>query len=626
MADLCSGQDLRELLTRKGIVHGIDQEVLGYAAACIDRAETLTGPLLLASGTPAVFSWKGTQPRFAPSPQIIVEPDENGQIRQVEIALVPLIRKGELLTEQGRPTTPNTGRNIFGQEITCLFPGEQVVEPGENVTVDEASQQLIATASGYPVFTSTRKESLQLLHISIDRLIRTTPDRMQALLTLKPAPSGQALPAQDTVFEILDEEQINFGRLKHAIGLCLERCASEKRPQTAIIALGSLPIKGKDAWLRFEMEVGCLPGKVMGNGEIDFRERNMFIGVNKDQLIAYKMPPSKGIPGRDIYGMPIDPMPGKDMAVRAMDDAALDMTTGEIRALRSGVLSMVTENSVKVCSRQVVAQDVDYETGNIFSLDALEIKGSIKSKFKVNALGDVVVSGDVEKAQLRSDSNVVVKGGLIGKLATIRARGDVDIHFVVHGRILSGGAIVLRQNASYCRLHTTGDLHCSPSSRIISSQLVAARSITAGTIGTDIADPSLLAAAVSPEQLQRFFELRRTVAEQAEAIETRRRRIGQDATCEDFDELIETHKESRKQFDALNLILPEDQKTADHGLSHALECAIFVKGKVFAGTEIRIGNSSMILPMTMSNVSFRLQDHAADHGRSRDIRIIPNQK
>ena len=275
---------------------------------------------------------------------------------------------------------------------------------------------------------------------------------------------------------------------------------------------------------------------------------------------------------------------------------------------------MVTENSVKVCSRQVVAQDVDYETGNIFSRDALEIKGSIKSKFKVNALGDVVVSGDVEKAQLRSDSNVVVKGGLIGKLATIRARGDVDIHFVVHGRILSGGAIVLRQNASYCRLHTTGDLHCSPSSRIISSQLVAARSITAGTIGTDIADPSLLAAAVSPEQLQRFFELRRTVAEQTEAIETRRRRIGQDATCEDFDELIETHKESRKQFDALNLILPEDQKTADHGLSHALECTIFVKGKVFAGTEIRIGNSSMILPMTMSNVSFRLQDHAVDHG------------
>ena len=192
MADLCSGQDLRELLTRKGIVHGIDQEVLGYAAACIDRAETLTGPLLLASGTPAVFSWKGTQPRFAPSPLIIVEPDENGQIRQVEIALVPLIRKGELLTEQGRPTTPNTGRNIFGQEITCLFPGEQVVEPGENVTVDEASQQLIATASGYPVFTSTRKESLQLLHISIDRLIRTTPDRMQALLTLKPAPSGHS--------------------------------------------------------------------------------------------------------------------------------------------------------------------------------------------------------------------------------------------------------------------------------------------------------------------------------------------------------------------------------------------------------------------------------------------------
>ena len=37
------------------------------------------------------------------------------------------------------------------------------------------------------------------------------------------------------------------------------------------------------------MDVGPVAGKLMGDGSIDFRERRMFIGVNKGELIATKV-------------------------------------------------------------------------------------------------------------------------------------------------------------------------------------------------------------------------------------------------------------------------------------------------------------------------------------------------
>jgi uncharacterized protein (DUF342 family) len=290
------------------------------------------------------------------------------------------------------------------------------------------------------------------------------------------------------------------------------------------------------------------------------------------------------------------------------------------------VLSLVTENAVKVCSRQVVAQDIDYETGNIFTRDAVEIKGSVKPKFKVNALGDILITGDVENGQVRSDGNIVIKGGVTGQQATVHARGDLDLAFVVQGRVTSGGKLLLRQHGSHCRLYASGELHCNPSSRIIAAQLVAFGSLTVGSIGSDIATPSLLAAGVAPELLQLFFELRRTLTEQNEAIASLRRHQRASRESEELIELLEAQAESQKQLDGLNLMAVQGQVPVDLGLSHSLTCTIAVKGKVFAGTEIRIGNSRTILPMTMSNVCFRLQEQVAANTNERPILSVPNKK
>ena len=618
-------EDVRALLARTGIVHGLNHEAIARAEDSVNRALPLAAPLQLALGTAPVAARKGLHPCHFPTPLFFAETDAEGKTRQAETQLAPLVRVGEVVAKAGPPTSAEAGKNIFGQEISCPFPTEQTVHPGNNVVLDPDAGRLTAAVLGYPSFSVGRRGSTEHLTLGVDRLIRVTPDRMQAVLHLRPAPPGHALPDRDDILHMLDDEGIVFGRLPHAIQKALDLCAADQRPQNAIIALGALPIKGKDAWLRFAMEIGPLPGKILGNGEIDFRERNMFVGVNKDQLIAVKIAPSSGTPGCDIFGEPIAPLPGTDIVVRAMDDATLDEATGQIRALRSGVLSMVSENSVKVCSRHVVDKHVDYLTGNIISRDAVDVRGSIKAKFKVNALGDVLVAGDVEKGQLRSDGNAVIKGGVIGRIASVQARGDVDVAFVVQGRILSGKTLVLRQHASHCHLHSSGVILCETSSRIIASHLVAFGSIIAGSVGSDMAPPSLLAAAVAPEQLQRYFELRRLMADQAEAIEALRRRLGQTGESEELTDLTAEYENNSKQLTRLNLIGAKDRQSAHQALAHAMQCSIVVRGKIFAGTELRIGNSAMTLTASLTNVCFRLRDHVAAGANKRDIVIAPNK-
>jgi uncharacterized protein (DUF342 family) len=551
---------------------------------------------------------------------------EDGELSSTEILLFPLVESGTVLAEPGPPSRPETGRNIHGDEITCPFPPEQQVVAGENSQLDEESGRLLATATGYPAYRITRKGSSEQLQLGIEPLIRVTPDKMQALLCLKPAPPGDNLPTQKYIESLLRQMEITSGLLPLAITHCLEQCAHLQRPQTAAVALGILPVKGRDAWLRFTMDIGPIPGKVMGNGEIDYRERNMFIGVNKDQVIAIRVPPTPGSPGRDVHGSVIAQAAGKDITIRVTDDAAFDPDTNEIRASRSGVLSMVSEGAVKVCSRQVISQDIDFKTGNLISRDALEIKGSVKPKFRVNALGDILIHGNIEKAQIRSDANVVVQTGMVGDHSVIRCRGDVDIQFVERGRIFAGGSVLLRRSGYYCRIHTDGNCNAPPSSRILASQVVASGSLIVGTIGSENAEPSLIAAAVSPEQFQALFNLRREVAIRKETLDSLQRRLGPEAQSEELDELLDEYRASRRTLEQFNLIAVDASTAPDQGLSQALACSITVKGTIFAGTEIRIANSRLILGSTMTDVCFRLREHIAHDTCLRDILILPNKK
>ena len=108
-----------------------------------------------------------------------------------------------------------------------------------------------------------------------------------------------------------------------------------------------------------------------------------------------------------------------------------------------------------------------------------------------------------------------------------------------------------------------------------------------------------------------------------DALERLQRRIGPDAKSEELEQLQQAYNEIHRALCELNLITSLNDPGSDKGLSHALECAIVIKGTIHTGSEIRIGNSKMIVPLPMSNVCFRLTEQIAPGATSRDIVGIP---
>ncbi|NOQ47004.1 MAG: DUF342 domain-containing protein [Desulfobulbaceae bacterium] len=596
-------KNIQTLLNKRGIVHGIDEQAVARAAHLLAETGFLEEPITIASGSYPQPSQSGEfEANFASVSRTV---NKDGEPQQ--ITLSPFVRQGFLLGAVHDYSPPVDGMTVFGKQIKAAKITEVQILAGDHVAFTEDNRFLKATVSGYPQCLSGRDGKTRIITISMIPTVELSVDNMQATLFIEPPLEKKQHPDPETVMELLHEAEVIFGINKQAIKNCLDDAVALQEPRRMLVAQGLLPVHGQDATLQFEVEVGPLPGKIMSNGRIDFRERLMFVGVQEGQLIARKIPPTQGSPGKNVVGEEVSQKPGKDISIKVSDDASYSEETGDVHALRSGVLSMVSENTIKVCSKLLIADDVDYSTGNIISRDSVEIGNSVKPKFRVNALGDIHIGKNIETAWVRSDGNVVVQGGLTGDMATIRARGDVDIKFIEHGRIYAGGTIVLRKNAYYCRLIASGNLFCEDNARVIGSQLAAGGSISVGHAGSINSKPVFLAAATDPERLQKYFDLRRNVAEKEEAVNTWRQRYGQDAESDELDNLETEHKKSRELLSRLNMIPGTDEDEPEQGEELARESSIVVNGEILAGTLLRIGNTAMTLERTMAKIKFCLQ-------------------
>lgn len=478
------------------------------------------------------------------------------------------------------------------------------IETGENLSTTQA-KQVVAQCYGYPVLRWLgNSENYRKMSIALLPVIELSTDRTEARFNLRSTPSGQPAIEAALVGEILRHQGIVFGIDDHAIRQSYFQLQdSGMAVQGRIIARGRAPVPGEDSWLRFEVEIGDIPGKILGDGSIDFRERRMFVPVKKGDLIAMKVPRTSGTPGRKVTGEETAAKEGRDIPVKVTEDVAFNEQDGTIRATASGVLTVVNGNAVRVSAKQQISGDVDFSTGNIRTQGNLEISGSICQGFIVSARGDVKIGGEVQSATVNCHGNVSVGGGVVGEDSQIHAQGDVDLSYIEHGELISGGNIILKGNAYYCHIQAVGNL-CGPdSARIIGGKVHLGGSLVIGRIGSAVADPVDIAVGVDQKRYRRYQQLieehEKLVKElQAMLLRYGHKGKGEDETAERSQEIFELEKE----LNTLNLLAgsPEDSLGDRHYFFSAAE--IRVSGKIAAGTTLRIANETAVLRDDISHV------------------------
>jgi len=501
--------------------------------------------------------------------------------------------------------SPGKGRAAGKLDIELVADIKLVAGDGVEFSADKRA--LLAITPGFPQMLRMKEGSGEKIIVDLEPLFLISKDGWTAKMTLYPPLVGDTLPSVAELMGMLEKAGVRWGVREKNIALCLAAVKAEQRPQkNQIIARGRLPVNGENARLRIDIEAGAQAGEERGDGRMDFRERHLFTGVEKGQLLATKISATMGLPGVNVYGHEVPQIPGKDLAIKTTEDVLYDEDTGEIRAAIAGVLSAVTGTSVRVTAKLVITGDIDFQTGNVESQDAIEIGGSVKPGFKVTAGGDVVIRGSVEGAHVSSRGNVVIRGGIRGAEAMVEADGDVDIPLIDNGSISCKGSVRVGPEAYYAEISCLQDIIFTGQAKVVSSDLFAGGSITVGEVDTDTCPNSLLAAATMPERYVRYYKLLKAFHQAQAAVDAWQRRFGAGETHDELDELKEELADAKSSVASYNLIPGVGEHDRSGGLRYACHQKITVKGTIHSGAVIRIGNTETTLKKTYREGYFAL--------------------
>lgn len=500
------------------------------------------------------------------------------------------------------------------------------VRSGKHTHFSDDGETLLADIIGYPrvdIMEQGENEEPILL-ISINPFVKVSGDKMTATLLLHPPISTDFAIRKEPLPELLKEAGILFGIDQTALQEAQDLINQGYSDFHDIpIAYGQPSEPGEDAYLQFAFEIGPIAGQLMEDGTIDFRERRIMIGVTQDELLATKIPAVPGTPGMDVLGQEIEPDGGTELEIKIKHDVKFIKESGEIKATKDGILTVVNGCEIKVCSKQEIRGDIDYNTGNIESKNCVIVHGAVQPGFKVFTGGDLEIKKEVMSATLISEANIVIKGGITGQKTHIKALGDVDFKFIEQGHIESGGNVIMRKQSYYSDLSAKGAIRCQNATTIIGGNIVAGGSLAVANVGSPNGKPAFLAAGVDIERLNLQRELTETLVKQQNDIIQWLQRYGGSSRSKKVRKMEAAVDETKMKLLKLNLIpgtalysrvgalkdTVHDEDSDDVIETKAIRIdKIFIdlRGTVFSGTELRIGNCKLLLKKTISKRRLKL--------------------
>ncbi|MCK5070316.1 MAG: hypothetical protein KAR01_07230, partial [Desulfocapsa sp.] len=168
-----------------------------------------------------------------------------------------------------------------------------------------------------------------------------------------------------------------------------------------------------------------------------------------------------------------------------------------------------------------------------------------------------------------------------------------------------------------------GAILCNEGTAVIGGETVAGNSLTVANVGSSNAKPAFLAAGVDYERLVIQRELRQTLTDQEDEIIQWLQRYGGNRKSKKIRKMEEDTSETKMKLLKLNLIPGSGLYSRVGDLKGTLDNTsdenddepqgiqidkifIDIKGTVFSGTEVRIGNCKLIIKKTITKRRLKL--------------------
>jgi len=278
--------------------------------------------------------------------------------------------------------------------------------------------------------------------------LEIAPDAMSAWASVTPAQGGAPAMTPNEIVHALAEAGVIFGLDEAAMQ---QLCAAPEGGRV-LVARGNPARDGEDA--RFEMLVDVTRDrtpKVDEHGLIDFREIGDIPLVDVGRPLMRLVPATAGYLGRNIRAEILEPAPGHP---DQFPDGLVGASVAE--GDKNLLCATLKGQPVRVGNGVMVEQVVHFNgasmaSGNIAFDGTVHVDGDVLSGMKVQAAGDIVVTGTVEGGHLDAGGSVKVGGGVIAR-AKVLAGDSVSVRFVENSEISAGVSIVVDNMALQSQL------------------------------------------------------------------------------------------------------------------------------------------------------------------------------
>ncbi len=282
-----------------------------------------------------------------------------------------------------------------------------------------------------------------------------------------------------------------------------------------LVARGKPATLGRDASIEYHFDTDHLKaGAVNEDGNIDFRERGERPRVQRDDLLATKLPMESGKPGIDVNGNPILVPDTKDIALKCGEGTRLSENGLEVYATIDGQPNLTLAGDLSVFAELIINGDVDFNTGNIDFDGNVVVKGAIIDGFTIKC-GNLNAK-EIFGAKIFAIGDVQVSGGIIR--TQIKAEGKVTAKFIMNSNIKSFGSVLVDKEVIDSKIRSSGNF-IATRGKIISSFISAKMGFESLEIGSDASNPCRINVGMDENIKKRIQALNYTITGKRQILE-----------------------------------------------------------------------------------------------------------
>lgn len=440
---------------------------------------------------------------------------------------------------------------------------------------------------------------------------------MKAMATIMPPGPGGADLSADGILALLRNNRVVYGVKQDAVR-DLEDHPVYKTP--ICVAEGDKPINGKDAYMQyfFENDQSKIKLRETSTGRVNFKELNLIKNVVANQPLGRKVPPEKGLPGKTVQGKILPSKNGKDIPIPLGKHVHLDDTKLTIISDMNGQV-IFSNGKVNVEEIYTVPGDVNLRTGNIMFLGTVIVNGNVDDGFSVKASGNIEISGNVGKATIEAEGDVVVHQGIAAKSGGyIHAGRSLWARFIENAKVEAGEYVVVSDGIINSNVDSNKKIVCQGKrAAIVGGHLRAAEEINAKALGSAVSGTeTILEVGFDPKSKERqeslqgqVDQLKRQIDEIDKNLITLENMKKQKKVLPEDKEAFLQEQKNRKEDLARELeeMTKEMEAIAAYLAALKVRGRVSASGKIYPGVKINIREYSYDVKNEQKGITFFLE-------------------